>query len=246
MRTKLLVLIIFSFFLAGSASSQKPNSKILIKGTVLDSKNEPVIGSIIMIDGKRSKTITNEKGKFSIKVSPAAQKIGIFTFGLGMYEEEIAGRTQIDITFSTTSEENYAAKRSSGMMIGEKPEIPDGEQAVDVGYAFIKKKDLTTDITFIDGTKLKYASYPSIVDMISREASGVRRWGNTVIIQEAGNMSGAVSPLIVIDGMYGGKLEDVPPIYVKSISILKGTAAAIYGSRGYGGVILVRTKTYDE
>jgi TonB-dependent starch-binding outer membrane protein SusC len=245
MKTKLFFLIVLLILSVNIISAQKSNSKILIKGTVVDAKKEPVAGSIIMIDGKRTKTITNEKGQFSIRVSPDAQKIGIFTFGLGLLEEDIAGRPEIDFDFSTTAEEN-AAKRNSGMKIDEKPEIPEGEQAVDVGYGFIKKKDLTVDISFIDGTKLKYSSYPSVVDMIIREVSGVRRVGNTVYIQESGNFGGGVPPLIVIDGMYGGKLEDVAPVHVKSISILKGTAAAIYGVRGYGGAILIRTKTYDN
>jgi outer membrane receptor protein involved in Fe transport len=52
--------------------------------------------------------------------------------------------------------------------------------------------------------------------------------------------------LIIIDGIAGGTLDDVQPISVASISVLKGTTAVIYGSKGYGGAIIIKTKTYDE
>jgi TonB-dependent SusC/RagA subfamily outer membrane receptor len=55
-----------------------------------------------------------------------------------------------------------------------------------------------------------------------------------------------VTALIVVDGVTMDEIPDIPPTSVKSIEILKGTAAAIYGSRGYGGVIIIKTKIQND
>lgn len=245
MRIKQVVVILITGLCLNLATAQDNNKQILIKGTVVDANNDGIMNAIVMIDGKRTNTLTNSKGNFRIKVNSSHSRIGIFTFGLGIIEEDIAGRTLINFNFETEPV-NDPGSRTSGISIPLHQELPDGEQPVDVGYAVIKKKDLPVNISFIDGTKTKYQTYPTVIDMIIREVSGVRRYGTGVIIQNGANFLGPVPPLIIIDGMQGGRLDDISPIMVKSISVLKGTAAAIFGSRGYGGAIIIRTKYYNE
>jgi hypothetical protein len=244
MRINLIFLILFSAICHVSITAQSDNNKITITGTVLDVNKNPVVNAIVMIDGQKTRTLTNSKGKFKIRVNPDNERIGIFTFNIGMLEEIIGGRTQVNFNFPyPASQKPY--ERNAGILIKHKEEIPDGEQAVDVGYAVIKKKYLSMDVDFIDGTKTKYQSYPTVVDMIIREVSGVRRYKGGIIIQESANLFGSVPPLILIDGM-PGNLGEVAPFEIKSIAVLKGNSAAIFGSRGYGGAIIIRTKTYDE
>lgn len=246
MRVNLIFLILFSTICQCSITAQSAKDKIKITGTVLDVDKKPVVNAIVMIDGQNTSTLTNSNGDFKIRVTPGKEKIGIFTFNIGMQEEYIRGRTQIDFNFPVSvSQKSY--ERNAGILIkSNNREIPDGEQAVDVGYAVIKKKYLGMDIGFIDGTNKKYLSYPTVVDMIVREVSGVRRYKRSVIIQESGNLLGPVYPIIIIDGIPGAQLEDVTPSMVKSIAVLKGNSAAIFGSRGYGGAIIIRTKTYED
>jgi TonB-dependent starch-binding outer membrane protein SusC len=75
-----------------------------------------------------------------------------------------------------------------------------------------------------------------------QEVPGVRVVGTTVIIQGSKDLFGDVPPLFVVDGVYVEDLSDVPPTQVESITVLKGSSAAIYGSRGYGGVIVIKKK----
>jgi outer membrane receptor protein involved in Fe transport len=82
--------------------------------------------------------------------------------------------------------------------------------------------------------------------MIQREVSGVLIHGNQVLIQGASNMMGDIHPLIVLDGVYLDKIPDIPPVTVKSIEVLKSTAAQIYGYRGLGGVIIIETKIQND
>jgi len=111
----------------------------------------------------------------------------------------------------------------------------------------VKEKNLTSTVDKIDGTDKKYASYSSIRDMIERKVSGVKINGSgEVTIQDSKDLFGSVFALIVVDGVPMDALPDISPIAVKSIEVLKGSAAAIYGSRGYGGVIVIKTKLQND
>lgn len=240
MRTRHIILIFLTVFSFNDLSGQGNSDKITISGTVLDVDKQPISNAIVLIDGQKTNTVTDLRGNYKIKVKPDKTRIGILTFSCGVIEEDIKGRIQIDFNFNAVSHNRY-----SGISLAE-PNIPKGEEAVDIGYGHIKRKYLTTDITFIDGTNKKYASYSTIFDMIQREVSGVQVSNNVIIIQGSQNMFGFLPPLFVVDGAYTTDISYIQPSSVKSISVLKGTAAAIYGSRGFGGVIIIRTKTYDE
>jgi len=216
-------------------SSQKNSTKITITGTALDVAKSPIVNAIIMIDNKKTSSITDSKGTYKIKVKSNASKIGIFTFGNGIIEEDINGRTLINFNFRTMASQQLPNQN-----------IAPGEEGVNVGYGYVKKKYLTTQVSKIDGTDKKYASYSSIYDMIQREVSGVQVSGGTIIIQASRNLWGFVPPLFVVDGVPVNTIGNIRPSSVESISVLKGTSAAIYGSRGFGGAIIIKTKIYNE
>jgi hypothetical protein len=235
MKIKLILLITISVISLSSLNAQKNNKKILITGTVMDAEKQPIANAIIMIDDQKTNSVTDASGNYKIKVKPTAYKITIFTFGSGTFEDSIKGRTQIDFNFGTTSNRQSPDKN-----------IAAGDQGVNTGYGLVKKKNVTTDISNIDGTNNKYASYHTISEMIEREVSGVRISGSSVIIQDSKNLFGQIPALIVVDGVYMDALPDFPPMYVKSLQVLKGTSAAIYGSRGYGGAIVIKTKLKED
>ncbi len=233
MKIKILFIALLSILCIATVSAQKSkkNKKIVIEGTVTDANKAPISNAIIMIDGAKTNSMTNAKGEYKIKVKPTAQKIGVFTFGSGIKEVAIEGRDTINITFSAVQENQASAGQDNG------------EEGVGVGYGTVKKKNVTTQINTIDGSKSKYASYRSIYDMIQREVTGVRINGKSIILQASKDMFGDVPALIVVDGVPTTDIDNISPTVVKSIEVLKGSSAAIYGSRGYGGVILIKTKT---
>jgi hypothetical protein len=232
MKIKIIFLILLSALTINSLNAQKNNKKVTITGTVLNSDKEPIVNAIIMIDDVKTESMTDASGKFKIKVKPTASKIGFFTFGHGTFEDSIKGRTQIDIIFGVSRAQQITDQ-----------DVAPGEQGVNTGYGLVKKKNLTTDVNSIDGTNKKYATYHSISELVQREGgAGVRVNGNAVIIQDSKDLFGTVYALIVVDGVYMDGLPDIQPAQVKSIEILKSTAAAMYGSRGYGGAVIIKTK----
>ena len=231
MKIKISFLVLLSVFCFSSLDGQKSSKKFTITGSVVDVTKSPVVNAIVMIDGEKTSSMTDAEGKYSVKVKRDAQKIAIFTFGNGIFEEQIGGRTEINFNFSSYSTNQQAVQ-------AENP----GDEGINTGYGYVKKRDLTTQISKIDGTDKKYASYSTIFDMIQREVSGVRVNGKQVVIQGSRNMWGEVPAMFVVDGVSVSDISDIAPVTVASIEVLKGTSAAIYGSRGYGGVILIKTK----
>jgi TonB-dependent SusC/RagA subfamily outer membrane receptor len=235
MKIRIIFLVLLSALCINNLTAQKNNKKITITGTVVDATNLPIMNAIIMIDDVKTNSITDAQGTYKVKVKPDATKISVFTFGHGTFEDSIKGRTQIDFKFVGTSMQNQS----------DQP-IPNSQKGTNTGYSTIKKKNVTTDINSIDGTNKKYASYMNLADMITHEVSGVKVNGNSVNIQDSKNLWGPVYALIVVDGVYMDELPDIPPVNVKSIEVLKGTSASMYGSRGFGGAVIIKTKLQAE
>lgn len=235
MKIKVCFLILLAALSVNNLNAQKNNKKITITGTVVNADKVPISNAIVMIDNQKTNSVTDAEGKYKIKVKPDAVTIAIFTFGHGTAEDSIKGRTNIDFTFGVSR-----AQETTGLTVAP------GEEGVNTGYGTVKKKNLTVDVNKIDGTNKKYASYQTISEMILREVSGVKIEGSGVIIQGSRDLFSASPALIVVDGVASYDLPSISPSTVKSIEVLKGTSAAIYGSRGYGGVIIIKTKIQND
>jgi TonB-dependent SusC/RagA subfamily outer membrane receptor len=220
-----LILAMISFNIS---SGQKPAKKVIVTGHVVDGTQASVANAIVMIDGIKTESYTNSKGYYKIKVKPGNTKIGIFTMTNGILEEPIDGRNTIDFTFKGSVAPQPDGKDDSG------------DETIDIGYGSVRKKSMTGNVSKIDGTKPKYASYRTIYDMLRGEVPGVQVNGTSIRIQGASSLTLSTEPLFVVDGMIVSSIADIQPYTVKSIEILKGSSAAIYGSRGANGVILIK------
>ena len=100
----------------------------------------------------------------------------------------------------------------------------------------------TARITVTKQTKSKpkkMNTYNNIYQMIQNEVSGVVVSGRSIVIQQQNSFFGSSDPLFVVDGVIVSSIDFVNPVEVKSISVLTGSAAAIYGVRGANGVISI-------
>ena len=230
---KFFLLVLLSVLLAGNLAAQKSNKKITISGSVLNAGLYPVAYAIIIIDGQNTSVMTDTEGKFKIRVSPTSKRIGIVSFSNGIIDEEINGRSRINFRYRS---------REAQIRPEDLPEIPIGDEGINTGYGYTKKKLLTNNIRKINARDKKYASYHSIQEMLEREVSGIRIIGGEVIIHGSSNMYGWVPALIMVDGVPADDLDNIKPPMVESIEVLKDASAAIYGTRGYGGAVLITTR----
>jgi TonB-dependent starch-binding outer membrane protein SusC len=219
--------LILCFFLivnsVAGAYGQKSGKKIEITGFVYESTGLPVAKAVIIIDGEKTGNVTDNKGFYKIKVKPEIKKIAVLGSNGETIEEEIGGRNNIDFTF----------KGSIPYKSDEKE-----EELVDIGYQQVKKKDLIAPVGQVDARKSKYAGYTNIYDMLRGQVPGVQVSGTSIMIRSS-NSTTMEEPLFVVDGVPVNTIDNIDPQNVRSVEVLKGSAASIYGSRGSGGVILI-------
>ena len=228
MKTKILLLIILSsFILSIPVQGQNSKKKVWLSGIVTNNAGNPVSGAMILIDKKNTNIVTDTKGFYKVKIRPDAGEITIFTF-TGVTEKVlIEGRTSLNVTLK--SAENNVENQ------------PVADNKVNVGYGDVEKKNLTSQVNKLNPEKNKYESYSNIYDMLKGAVSGVQVIGKNIIIQGQSPENG--TPLFVVNGVAVTSIDNIQPIEVKSVEILKGAAASIYGSRGANGVILISLKT---
>jgi TonB-dependent SusC/RagA subfamily outer membrane receptor len=229
MKIKLFLLTLLFFTLFFDVSGQKANKKIAITGTVTDFYKNPVSGAFIMVDGKNTESKTNSKGIYKIKVKPSALKISIFTISTLPKEEPINGRTTINFNLDKYVPQQLNAGTSAS-----------GDVIVTEGYNAALKQNKTKPLTKSDVSGNEYASFSSIYEIL-KTIPGLFVSGNRVTIRGM-NTTGSSTPMFVVNGTPVNSIDQINPSMVKSIEVLKGPSASVYGMQGANGVILIRLK----
>lgn len=230
MKRKILVLTILLLSLSVSSFALKSGKKYYLTGQVLDVNNKPVSGAMVLIDNKSSDVVTDDKGMYKVRVNADAAQISVLNLSGALMKEEINGRTVINFSLSEAAPPKEVVMQ----------ENPDNE-VVNIGYGSVQKKDLASSVGNIDGQNKKFASYHSIFDVIKGEVPGVQVAGNSITIRGIGTVNASSDPLILVDGVEV-KVESlgaIVPQTVRSISILTGSDASIYGSKAANGVIMI-------
>jgi TonB-linked SusC/RagA family outer membrane protein len=202
-----------------------------IKGTVRNAVNEPLPGVTIHEKGTNHGAITDSEGNYSISVAENA--ILMFSFvGMKTQELAVAGKSQFNVVMDE--------------------EIIGVDEVVVVGYGIQKKSDITGAVASLGQERLEMTPNLNIAQAIQGAVPGIMVQTSSagavssqeIMIRGRNSINASNAPLIVVDGVpYSGSLKDLNPNDVKSVDILKdASAAAIYGSRGANGVILITTK----
>lgn len=228
MKARHLLLILIIIMTAGQATGQKHSKPVTVTGTVTDTAMVPISGALMVVDGVSTRLTTKHDGTFKLKIKPDAKNIGVYTSNMGSAATVWNGQSVVDLVLDGRI-----------ALLNFTPETPEGEQRIDVGYGTARRKDLTTDVGFIDGQDKINISYNTIYEMIQGKVPGVQVTGNKITIRGINSINLSSDPLFVVDGIVVNSIDNISPRQVKSISVLKGSDASIYGSRGAGGVILI-------
>ena len=222
--------MIFSLIISENVEGHKNNKKNIVSGYVTDVNNQPVSGAMILLDRHQTDIVTNRKGFFKVRITPDTRMIGAYSDVKGSAETPAEGGQEINIVL-------YGSFAIQGFI----PAVAE-EEMINIGYDKIRKKDLTTPTGQIDGRDHKYDSYTNIYDMIRGEVPGVQVVGTQILIRGISSINSSNDPLLVVDGMAVSSIDHISPRQVKSISVLKGSDASIYGTRAAGGVLLIDLK----
>jgi len=226
MNWKIILVIFFTFYMNLVPFAQGTNKKIKITGIVMDSNKKPVEGIQIVVDSIPSKVRTSSIGFYRLKVLPTAKKIAAFSQFYGTKEMDINGKTVINFELDGVSTETEESVKREN-------------ETINIGYGKIEKEYLSHPVSKLEGQKYGNQSYSNIYDMIRGMIPGVRVTGKSINVQGAASFYSNTEPLFVVDGIIVNQIDDIIPSQVKSIEVLKGSSASIYGSRGANGVILI-------
>lgn len=228
MKTRAILIILAFLFAAGQTEGQKRGRLINVTGTVTDTLMAPVAGVLIVADGQSTNVVTGRSGTYKIKIRRDVSSIGAYTRNMGSVMTKYDGSGKVDFCLDgTVGMPGFNARNT------------DDGGTIEVGYGTVKRKNLTTDVGYIDGQDESNSSYTNIYDMIQGKVPGVQVTGNKITIRGVNSINLSTDPLFVVDGIVVNSIDNISPRQVKSISVLKGADASIYGSRGAGGVILI-------
>lgn len=224
-----LVLMAFAMLWATPAAAQTVN----LTGTVIDAGNsEPLIGATVSVAGSKVNAVTDIDGRFTLTAIPADATVNVNYVGYTPASVAVKGRTAIEVKLVEDTK-----------ML---------DEVVVIGYGTMDKKELTSAIshvsekdfakvTSIDPTMMIQGKVPGV--SITNTGAGAPNNQASIQIRGVSSRSAGLGPLIVIDGVAGANLTNINPNDIASFDILKdGAAAAIYGTRGSNGVILITTK----
>lgn len=213
----------------GSGTKSLLQTSDPIKGRVVDDKGVTLPGVNVIIKGGNNGTQTDAEGRFSLKAP--ADAILVFSF-VGSKPQEVAvgGRTTINITLN--------------------PDTKELADVVVVGYGTQRKADLTSSVASVKDENFIKGATKDAGQLIQGKVAGLTvvtpsgdpTAGSQILLRGTSTLSADSQPLILIDGI-PGTLSTVAPEDIESVNVLKdGSAAAIYGTRGTNGVILITTR----
>lgn len=207
------------------------SATITASGTIIDSEGEPVIGASIIPEGQNTGVTTDIDGKFNIVVKPGTK-----------------------LRISYIGHKTVTLPATTGMNITLEPENSLLDEVVVMGYGTQKKKLVTGATVQVKGDDIARQNTVNPLGALQTQSPGVNitqsngfiGQGFKVNIRGIGTI-GSSEPLIVVDGVANGSLDNLNPSDIESIDVLKDAAsAAIYGARAANGVILVTTKQGRE
>ena len=226
---------ILSIFLAAVISGMaganvSAQSGYTVKGVVVDSYG-PVIGATVLEEGTSNGVSTGIDGDFSIIVSSGDVKVVVSCIGY------------VTMTYK-------ASEVPAQIVLAEDNELL--SEAVVIGYGSLSKKELSSSIVQVDKKDFFKGSINNPMEMLTGKVAGLNvsttqaanpNASSDLQIRGATSLSAGNSPLIVIDGVPGGDMRNLSPQDIESMTVLKDAAsAAIYGTRGANGVILITTR----
>jgi TonB-linked SusC/RagA family outer membrane protein len=223
-----LLLAVVMSFSNGLYAQQKT-----IRGKVTDSGNNPLPGVSVVVKGATIGTVTNVDGDYELVVPADASTLMYSYIGMLTQTFEIGTQTTINVVLAE--------------------DVVGLDEVVVVGYGTRLKEELTGSVSTVSEAQMQISKAPSVASRIQGQVSGVtvtsadRPGGDaTIRIRGIGTINNS-NPLFVIDGVPVGPGNNLNPNDVESISVLKdASSAAIYGTRGANGVILITTKRGRE
>ncbi len=222
----------FKFILAalGLLCQSALSAQVSVSGKVTDEKGESLIGANILVKNSSVGTITDIDGSWSLKIQDPYSTLVFSYTGYTTQEIPLKGGNTLDVVL-----------REEATLINE---------VVVVGYGTQRKSDLTGSVSSVKSEDIQKIAAANPLQALQGKVAGVQvsaasgrpGEGPVVRIRGTGTLNGA-SPIFVVDGLILTNIDFLNAADIERMEVLKdASAAAIYGTRGANGVILITTR----
>jgi TonB-dependent SusC/RagA subfamily outer membrane receptor len=217
--SKMLLAICLSFVVLGYGQNK-------LIGKVVDFNNKPVAKAKIYLDSIYSKIETNKYGDFEVLIPAKVATINVYSDEYGLLSSKYNNETKMSFVFLEADKSKKIKKGSH----------------VSLAYSETNQKYVVSESQSTKTSK-DNRTYNTIYDMIRGKVAGVSVSNdNKITIRGSSSIKYIGPPIFVVNGMIVSNIDFLIPNNVKSIEILKDAEAAIYGSRGSAGAIVITTK----
>ena len=225
---KVITLLFLSLFTLYAWSQGR-----VITGTVTDEAGQGLPGVTVLLVGTGTGTVTDLEGKYSLNAGQGTLR---FSF-IGYTPQEIQIGTQNTINVTLVEE------------------LTELNEVIVIGYGVQRKKDVSTAVVVVDEEAIAERPIVSAAQALQGKAAGVQVVQNSgkpgasmsVRVRGATSVLSSNEPLYVVDGIIGADIRGLNPNDIANMTVLKdATSAAIYGSRGANGVVIITTKRGEE
>ncbi|WP_318342965.1 SusC/RagA family TonB-linked outer membrane protein [Flagellimonas baculiformis] len=222
---KLILFSMFCLFMAQAGLSQQR-----VSGTVTDEQGIPIAGAAVLEKNTTNGTATDFDGNFEI-TTIGPDPILVFSY-LGFVAQEVpvqGGTVNVEL----------------------KEDLQQLSEVVVIGYGTQKREEVTTAIATVKSEDFNPGFVRDAADLVKGKVAGLNISNGSgdpsatsfMSLRGISSLQGNAQPLVLINGL-PGDLNSVSPGEIESIDVLKdASAAAIYGTRGANGVILITTKS---
>ena len=214
-----------------SLKAQIVQQSVTIKGVVTDKTGMPIIGANVIEKGTTNGIITDFDGNYTLNVANGNAVLVFSYIGYKSQEIVVGNQKTIDVVLAEDTE----------MM----------DEVVVIGYGTQKKGDVTSAVSSVKAEDFTVGKIGDASELIKGKVAGLTiakgsgdpTAESTIRLRGVISINGSSTPLVLVDGVEGG-LNTVAPENIASIDVLKdASAAAIYGTRGANGVIIITTKS---
>jgi TonB-linked SusC/RagA family outer membrane protein len=216
---------------ASAGSFALPSIDHTLTGVVTNEKDEPISGVSVVIKGSSNGTVTDRKGVFKLEAPDEHTVLIVSSIGYQTQEIMVGKMDNLVIRLVTVA--------------GQLTDV------IVVGYGVQKSKEVTSAITHVNSADFNKGNINNVAQLLQGKVAGLsiaRAGGNPnepfeIRLRGLSTVSANTGPLVVIDGAVGADLNSIDPNDIASVDVIKdGAGAAIYGTRGSAGVILITTK----
>jgi TonB-dependent starch-binding outer membrane protein SusC len=222
-------MLTFLFVISLTSFSQ---NNFKVTGKVTDETGKALEGATVEEKGTKNSAITGQDGVFQLNVSSGKVKLVISYVGHETQEIAVDNKSQLSVLL--------------------KPANETLSDVVVIGYATIKKKDVTGSVAGINQKDIRSRPVTNALQAMQGKVAGVDITSNerpgqvgSINIRGVRSLTASNSPLFVVDGipLSTGGIDYLNPNDIETIDVLKdASATAIFGSRGANGVVIVTTK----